>query len=144
MASVQKGVATVFGFPGFDGGDVSWSGIGAFFVQEAEVSAPVESKRVMDEDGELQTIIFHTPIREMKLTFTPKASSGNSVASASGSLAPPAVGSKVTLANFPWSGANGDWLFDGSWTISLGNDRVASYTIGLIKSPNNDLTVAVT
>ena len=145
MAHKQTGVAVVFGFPGA----VAWAGIGTLFNESGDFEHAYKLDQVEDEDNEVRTLIHSGETYEATLQFTPRAAVGaNTVANAALSLAPPAKGSTVTLGgspNFALAIANSSqWVYVGGWRVSFRKAGVASYELKIKRSPNYDLSAAVT
>ncbi|HWN09769.1 MAG TPA: hypothetical protein VNO50_10960 [Pyrinomonadaceae bacterium] len=148
MPSSQSGIATIFGFPGYsvNATDWTWTGIGTLFPQNFEFRDDFKLDILSDQDNEPQTVIASGQLYIAKLNFTPRAAAGtNTIANAKLSLAPPTPIARVTLANFMWAGANSaTWFYAGGWRIAFTKDGIATYELEIRKSPNRDLTAAVT
>ena len=144
--SNQTGKATVFGFPGFTGGDISWTGIGTLFPQNFDFNDEFELTELRDQDNEVQTYIASGRIYMAKLNFAPVAASGtNTLDNAKLSLPPPAMLARVTLANFPWAAANtATWVYTGGWRLAFTKNGVATYEMEIRMSPDRDLSVPIT
>lgn len=141
MASKQTGVAVVFGFPG----NVAFTGSGTFFQESGSFEQDIKIDEVRDEDNELRTLIHSGETIEGNLMFTPRAAAGtNTLANAKLSLAPPAKGAQVTLTLFALAALNAaDWVYVGGWKIDSKKDGVTTYAMKIKRSPNNDISVAV-
>lgn len=144
--STQSGRATIFGFSGFDGTGISYTGIGNLFPQNFDINDEFKLDELRDQDNEVQSFIASGRIYVAKLNFVPVADSGtNTIVNARLSLEPPAPLARVTLTNFPWAGANSaTWVYSGGWRLAFTKDGVATYELEIRKSPDRDLSVPIT
>lgn len=149
MAHKQTGVAVIFGFPG----GVSWTGIGTLFNESGDFEHNYQLDQVADEDNEVRTLIHSGETYDATLQFTPRAASGsNTITSAAASLAPPAKGATVTLGAAVGGGAvdfklaianSTQWVYVGGWRVAFRKNGVATYELKIKRSPNYDLSAAV-
>lgn len=144
MASKYTGVAVIFGFPG----TVAFTGSGTFIKESGDLEHDVQIDEITDDDNELVTLLHSKESYIFTLLFTPRAASGSSTsrASAKASLAPPAKGAQVTLSGFD-SGTlvnTSDWVYVGGWKLAFKKNGVASYSLKIRRSPNNDISAQPT
>ena len=146
MASKLTGVAVIFGFRG----DIDFSGVGTFIKESGDFEHDVQIDELTDDDNELVTLAHSKESITGTLLFTPRsAKSGTagiqqSLASAKASLARPDKGAAVALSNFDLAELNTlAWVYVGGWKLAFTKKGMATYSLKIRSSPNNDLSLGV-
>ncbi len=132
----------IFGFAG----GVAFTGAGTFIKQSGEITHQYQLDEIVDDDNEIVTLIHSKEKYEFTFLFTPRAATGtNTLANAAASLEPPAKGAAVTLSTFKLASANAaDWVYCGDWKLAFDQKGIATYSLKIMRSPNNNLSTAVT
>lgn len=138
MASIQTGVAVIYGFSPI--GTVTTTtataagtvtGIASMFRDSGDLSNDIKVDEIRDEDNELVGCIHSGETFEFSLMFTPKGTTLTGATSAANALSPPIKGSAVLLTSFVDDSAapfiNGAYLYVGGWKVSFKKDGVATY-----------------
>lgn len=138
MASIQTGVAVVYGFS--PGGSVTTTtasasgtvtGVASMFRDSGDLSSDIKIDEIRDEDNELVGCVHSGETFEFSLMFTPKGTTLAGATSAANALSPPIKGSAVVLAGFADDSVapfiNGAYLYVGGWKVSFKKDGIATY-----------------
>lgn len=148
MASVQTGIAVVYGAPGV----ITVTGVAdlTYYNQSLDFSMNHTTDQVRDADNEVVSLIHSGPTIEGQFTLTPRAKAGTNTktqAKESLKLIPP--GSVLTFASAHepastnnWVSAATGWSVTGS-RIRFSNNGTAQYEISAIRSPNGDIVTVV-
>ncbi len=141
MASVQTGVATIFGFAGLVSG---LSGAVTFFKESGDVSGDIHIAEVRDEDDELRGLIHSGESWDWDILFTPEGVAATGIAALGAAIVAPTKGAQITVTLCKVTALNtADWVYVGSWKLAFKKDGVLTYACKIKRSPVNNISTPV-